>query len=377
MREFFRDFSFPGGIGSHCTPETPGSIHEGGELGYSLSHAFGAAFDNPELLVTVVVGDGEAETGPLATAWHSNKFLNPVRDGAVLPILQPERLQDQQPHRARTDQPRGARGPVPRLRLDAALRRGRRPCHDARGDGLGHGSLRARDPPHPAVRARERPGRATALADDRAAQPQGLDRAEARRRAPHRGYLARASGAAGRRAREPGAAAAARGVDALLPARRTVRRRRAPARGTARARAARRATNERQPARQRRPAAPCAAPAGLPRLRGGRAGAGPLQRRRHARARLPAARHPARQPAQFPRLRPGRDQLEQARRGVRGERQDLARRAAAGGRRRRRAGARRPRDGVPAASTRSRAGWKATCSPGATASCRPTRPSRT
>jgi xylulose-5-phosphate/fructose-6-phosphate phosphoketolase len=87
MLRFFRQFSFPGGIGSHCTPETPGSIHEGGELGYSLSHAFGAAFDNPDLIVTCVVGDGEAETGPLATSWHSNKFLNPIRDGAVLPIL--------------------------------------------------------------------------------------------------------------------------------------------------------------------------------------------------------------------------------------------------------------------------------------------------
>ncbi|HKD59673.1 MAG TPA: phosphoketolase family protein [Terracidiphilus sp.] len=87
MRTFFKEFSFPGGIGSHCTPETPGSIHEGGELGYSVSHAFGAAFDNPDLLVAVVVGDGESETGPLATSWHSNKFLNPVRDGAVLPIL--------------------------------------------------------------------------------------------------------------------------------------------------------------------------------------------------------------------------------------------------------------------------------------------------
>lgn len=87
MRRFFKDFSFPGGIGSHCTPETPGSIHEGGELGYSISHAFGAAYDNPDLLVAVMVGDGEAETGPLATAWHSNKFLNPIRDGAVLPIL--------------------------------------------------------------------------------------------------------------------------------------------------------------------------------------------------------------------------------------------------------------------------------------------------
>lgn len=82
-----KQFSFPGGIGSHCTPETPGSIHEGGELGYSVSHAYGAAFDNPDLIVAVMVGDGESETGPLATAWHSNKFLNPVRDGAVLPVL--------------------------------------------------------------------------------------------------------------------------------------------------------------------------------------------------------------------------------------------------------------------------------------------------
>jgi xylulose-5-phosphate/fructose-6-phosphate phosphoketolase len=87
MRAFFKEFSFPGGIGSHCTPETPGSIHEGGELGYSVSHAFGAAFDNPDLIVTVMVGDGESETGPLATSWHSNKFLNPIRDGAVLPVL--------------------------------------------------------------------------------------------------------------------------------------------------------------------------------------------------------------------------------------------------------------------------------------------------
>src|SRR6202789_4181525 len=85
--KLFRAFSFPGQLGSHCTPEAPGSIHEGGELGYSISHAFGAAFDNPDLIVSVMVGDGEAETGPLATSWHSNKFLNPIRDGAVLPIL--------------------------------------------------------------------------------------------------------------------------------------------------------------------------------------------------------------------------------------------------------------------------------------------------
>jgi xylulose-5-phosphate/fructose-6-phosphate phosphoketolase len=87
MKRLFRQFSFPGGIPSHAAPETPGSIHEGGELGYSLSHAFGAAFDNPDLVVACVVGDGEAETGPAATAWHSNKFLDPVHDGAVLPIL--------------------------------------------------------------------------------------------------------------------------------------------------------------------------------------------------------------------------------------------------------------------------------------------------
>jgi xylulose-5-phosphate/fructose-6-phosphate phosphoketolase len=87
LRRFFKQFSFPGGIGSHCTPETPGSLHEGGELGYSLAHAFGVAFDNPDLIVACMVGDGEAETGPLATAWHGIRFLNPARDGAVLPIL--------------------------------------------------------------------------------------------------------------------------------------------------------------------------------------------------------------------------------------------------------------------------------------------------
>src|SRR6478752_3450039 len=87
MQRLFRQFSWPYGIPSHVAPETPGSIHEGGELGYSLGHAYGAAFDNPDLIVACVVGDGEAETGPLAASWQSNKFLNPVRDGAVLPIL--------------------------------------------------------------------------------------------------------------------------------------------------------------------------------------------------------------------------------------------------------------------------------------------------
>src|ERR1044071_8972179 len=87
MKQMFKQFSFPGGIPSHVAPETPGSIHEGGELGYAIAHAYGAAFDNPDLVVACVVGDGEAETGALAASWHSNKFLNPARDGAVLPIL--------------------------------------------------------------------------------------------------------------------------------------------------------------------------------------------------------------------------------------------------------------------------------------------------
>ncbi|MCX7086700.1 MAG: phosphoketolase, partial [Methylococcales bacterium] len=87
MQALFKQFSFPGGIPSHVAPETPGSIHEGGELGYAISHAYGAVFDNPDLIAACVVGDGEAETGPMAAAWHSNKFLNPARDGAVLPIL--------------------------------------------------------------------------------------------------------------------------------------------------------------------------------------------------------------------------------------------------------------------------------------------------
>jgi len=87
MKKLFKQFSFPGGISSHAAPEIPGSIHEGGELGYSLAHAYGAVLDNPDLIAACVIGDGEAETGPLATSWHSNKFINPKTDGAVLPIL--------------------------------------------------------------------------------------------------------------------------------------------------------------------------------------------------------------------------------------------------------------------------------------------------
>ena len=124
MRALFRQFSFPGGIPSHVAPETPGSIHEGGELGYALTHAYGAAFDNPELVAMCVVGDGEAETGPLAASWHSNKFLDPVRDGAVLPILHLNGYKIANPTRAGAHPARGARGPPGGLRAPADLRRG-------------------------------------------------------------------------------------------------------------------------------------------------------------------------------------------------------------------------------------------------------------
>ena len=126
MRRLFRQFSFPGGIPSHVAPETPGSIHEGGELGYALSHAYGAAFDNPDLVVAAVVGDGEAETGALATSWHSNKFVNPAKDGVVLPDSASERLQDRESDCAgpysggRVAQPDG------RLRPQSVLLRGAR-----------------------------------------------------------------------------------------------------------------------------------------------------------------------------------------------------------------------------------------------------------
>jgi xylulose-5-phosphate/fructose-6-phosphate phosphoketolase len=216
LKLFFKEFSFPGGIGSHCTPETPGSIHEGGELGYSLSHAFGAAFDNPDLLVAAVVGDGEAETGPLATSWHSNKFLNPIRDGAVLPILNLNGYKINNPTLlARIPReellgllegygwaPRLVEGDDPRACTRSWPRRSRTAC-----------SRSADCRPRPARAA----GRARALADDRARHAQGLDRAEVRRRQEGRGLLARAPGAAVGRARQPAASRAARAVAALVP----------------------------------------------------------------------------------------------------------------------------------------------------------------
>ena len=161
------------------------------------SHAFGAAFDNPDLIVACVVGDGEAETGPLAAAWHSNKFLNPARDGAVLPILHLNGYKIANPTvLARISRRRAAR-PLQRLRLRAVLRGGRRADADAPAHGrharhgLRRGSRRSRRD----ARRRRGQDRAPALADDRAAQPQGLDRAEGGRRQEGRGFLALPPGA--------------------------------------------------------------------------------------------------------------------------------------------------------------------------------------
>ena len=147
LRALFRQFSFPGGIPSHAAPETPGSIHEGGELGYALAHAYGAAFDNPDLLVACVVGDGEAETGPLATSWHANKFLNPQRDGAVLPILHLNGYKIANPTVLARIPERELVVAVRGLRLSAAARHGRRAGARAPGarGGARRGARRDRD----------------------------------------------------------------------------------------------------------------------------------------------------------------------------------------------------------------------------------------
>ena len=212
MRALFRQFSFPGGIPSHVAPETPGSIHEGGELGYALVHAYGAAFDNPGLLVLCVVGDGEAETGPLAASWHSNKFLNPVTDGAVLPVLHLNGYKIANPT---------VLARIPENELADLLRGyGYRPYFVTSDDPVAvHQQLAAtldevldaiaaiqhdaRDVPASRRRGARRRGAVTpaapaGLAGDRAAHPEGLDRSEGGRRAAGRGHLARPPGPAGR-----------------------------------------------------------------------------------------------------------------------------------------------------------------------------------
>ena len=224
MGKLFRQFSFPGGVGSHVTPETPGSIHEGGELGYALVHAFGAAFDNPDLIVFCVVGDGEAETGPLAASWHSNKFLDPVTDGAVIPILalngykiaNPtvlDRITDEEllalfegygyrPIMVAGDDP-------------AEVHRAMAATFDDVLDEI------AQDPGRGS--ARSPPRRTTPLADDHPADPEGLDRAEAGRWPAGRGHLPCPPGADGGRPDEPGPPRPPGVVAAVVPARGTLR----------------------------------------------------------------------------------------------------------------------------------------------------------
>ena len=236
LKRLFRQFSFPGGIPSHVAPEVPGSIHEGGELGYALVHAFGAAFDNPDLLVACVVGDGEAETGPLAASWHSNKFLNPKTDGAVLPVLHLNGYKIANPT---------VLARIPEQELVALFEGyGWRPI-------LVTGGFDGEDPAHVHQRfaaaldealdeireiqrrARDEASRAADLADADPAHPEGLDRPEGGRRQDDRGQLALAPGADGRRPRQRGARPPARGVAEELPARGALRRRRAARTGAA------------------------------------------------------------------------------------------------------------------------------------------------
>ena len=253
LKKLFKQFSFPGGISSHVSPQTPGSIHEGGELGYSISHAFGAAFDNPDLVVACVVGDGEAETGPLATAWHSNKFLDPVTDGVVLPILHLNGYKISNPtvlaritHEELEHLLRGygwtpyfVEGDEPEKMHQA---HGRHP----RSGGRGNPADPARCP---------HPGRhhSPALADDRPQVAQGLDRTEVHRWSAGRGHVPGASGAALRVCLDSSRASqAARELDEKLQAGRTLRRARPAHARTGRAGAEGRPTDGRQSPRQRR-----------------------------------------------------------------------------------------------------------------------------
>ncbi len=154
MQRFFKQFSFPGGIGSHATPETPGSLHEGGELGYSVSHAFGTVFDHPELITLVMVGDGESETGPLATSWHSNKFLNPITDGAVLPVLHLNGYKINNPTVLARISHEELEALFVGYGYTPLFRRRQRPREHAPGDGGHDGTLRAGDPQVSRTKAR-------------------------------------------------------------------------------------------------------------------------------------------------------------------------------------------------------------------------------
>ena len=228
MKKLFKQFSFPGGIPSHVAPETPGSIHEGGELGYSLSHAFGAAFDNPDLIVACVVGDGEAETGPLATSWHSQQVPQPGARRRRPADPPPERLQDRQPDRPGPHRPRRAGA----CSCGATATRryfveGHEPEAMHRLMAATLDRVVAEIRPHPGRRPGAGRHRAAALADDRPQDAQGLDRPQGGRRPAGRGDVPGAPGAALRADRASRAPQDPRGLDAELPARGAVRRERA------------------------------------------------------------------------------------------------------------------------------------------------------
>ena len=298
MRRLFRQFSFPGGIPSHVAPETPGSIHEGGELGYSLAHAYGAAFDNPDLIVACVIGDGESETGPLAGSWHSNKFLNPVTDGAVLPILHLNGYKIANPT---------VPARIPADELESLLTGYGYHVYTVEGDDpkLVHQQLaatldaivteihdiqrRARD------RRRTPSGRAGRCSC--CARPRAGPGRSSWTGMPVEGTWRAHQVPIADGADQPRAPAPARGVDALLPAGGAVRPRRRAGAGDRRAGAGGLPADERQPARQRRAAAARPGPARLPgttrstsrrpaRARGGE----------HPRARRLAAGHHRAQP---------------------------------------------------------------------------------
>ena len=233
MRQLFRQFSFPGGIPSHAAPETPGSINEGGELGYSLMHAYGAAFDNPDLLVACVIGDGEAETGPLAASWHSNKFLDPVGDGVVLPILHLNGYKIANPTvLARIPEPelldlmRGY-GYQPFV-LDAGLDDDHLDVHARMASTLDEILDRIAAIKRAAAAAAHRP---STVADAGPPHAEGLDRAARGGRPAGRGDVPGAPGAAGRHAAEPRAPGRAGALAAVVPAGGAVRRRRPAAAG--------------------------------------------------------------------------------------------------------------------------------------------------
>ena len=267
LAALIRQFSFPGGIGSHATPEVPGSIHEGGELGYSLAHAYGAVFDNPGLIAACVIGDGEAETGPLAGSWHSNKFLNPATDGAVLPILHLNGYKIANPT---------VLARIPDGELTALLEGYGYRVHMVAGDDprAVHRQLAATlDQVVAEIQAIQQRARQDGdLTRPRwpaivLATPKGWTGPEDRGRPAGGGDVPGAPGAGRRRPQQPRAPGRAGGMAAQLPARGAVRRRRRAGRRAGRPRPARPPPDERQPARQRGPAAARSRPARLPRLR--------------------------------------------------------------------------------------------------------------